>query len=357
MIKGGYHLEKVKPNIFQKGNVAFTADDVLFDWTAFQIPRGAVALRSVGATVSGTNGVAANGGLDIDLYFATTVDGVAPPSLGNSNDAMTAILASAARPHIVHYQMCDGSTKEDAGDGMVAFNVWGAQDKRYGNWDNILEGDANFKGDSNYSATVSGYQTIWVAGVAQGAFDFGTAILLNQAGNQASSAKVAGVVTLTVDGTDANIAVSVGDELISFVAANGSTPKKIGKVKATAANTKDFASTMAMQKRLIAKGAKIKADGIMGAKTRAAMKKFMSKPTVPAKKKVMVDSFKKSNVSANKNKKAGIDAAKGDNKKAKTFKSSNPKLDSKGNYKGTNIKPTKLQLERMKKRRARASST
>ncbi len=114
---------------------------------------------------------------------------------------------------------------------------------------------------------------------------------------------------------------------------------------------------MAMQKRLIAKGAKIKADGIMGAKTRAAMKKFMSKPTVPAKKKVMVDSFKKSNVSANKNKKAGIDAAKGDNKKAKTFKSSNPKLDSKGNYKGTNIKPTKLQLERMKKRRARASST
>jgi hypothetical protein len=137
----------------------------------------------------------------------------------------------------------------------------------------------------------------------------------------------------------------------------GQAPTKKGKVKATAANTKDFASTMAMQKRLIAKGAKIKADGIMGAKTRAAMKKFMSKPTVPAKKKVMVDSFKKSNVSANKNKKAGIDAAKGDNKKAKTFKSSNPKLDSKGNYKGTNIKPTKLQLERMKKRRARASST
>ena len=129
------------------------------------------------------------------------------------------------------------------------------------------------------------------------------------------------------------------------------------KVKATAGNTKNFASTMAMQKRLIAKGAKIKADGIMGAKTRAAMAKFMSKPSVPAKKTTMVDSFKKSNVSANKNKKAGISEAKGDNKKPKTFKSSNSKLDSKGNYKGTNIKPTKLQLERMKKRRARASST
>ena len=97
----------------------------------------------------------------------------------------------------------------------------------------------------------------------------------------------------------------------------------------------------------------------MGPKTRAAIKKYITNPSTlkKNKSKVMVDSFKKSNVSANKNKKAGIDAAKGDNKKAKTFKSSNPKLDSKGNYKGTNIKPTKLQLERMKKRRARASST
>lgn len=130
------------------------------------------------------------------------------------------------------------------------------------------------------------------------------------------------------------------------------------KVKATAGNTKDFASTMALQKRLIAKGAKIKADGIMGAKTRAAMKKFMSKPSVPTKKTTMVDSFKKSNVSANKNKKAGIDSAKGDNKKVKNFKkNTNPKLDSKGNYKGTNIKPTKLQLDRMNKRRAKKGST
>jgi len=96
----------------------------------------------------------------------------------------------------------------------------------------------------------------------------------------------------------------------------------------------------------------------MGPKTRAAMAKFMKAPVPKARpSKTMVDSFKKSNVSANKNKKAGIDGAMGDNKKPKTFKSSNSKLDSKGNYKGSNIKPTKLQLERMKKRRARASST
>ena len=119
---------------------------------------------------------------------------------------------------------------------------------------------------------------------------------------------------------------------------------KKSKTVASASNTKNFASTMAMQKKLIAKGAKIKADGIMGPKTRAAMAKYMKAP-VPKSRPT------KPNVSSNKNKKAGIDSALGDNSKTKKKPvSSNSKLDSKGNYKGTNIKPTKLQLDRMRKK-------
>jgi len=119
---------------------------------------------------------------------------------------------------------------------------------------------------------------------------------------------------------------------------------KKSKTAASASNTKNFASTMAMQKKLIAKGAKIKADGIMGPKTRAAMAKYMKAP-VPKSRPT------KPNVSSNKNKKAGIDSALGDNSKTKKKPvSSNSKLDSKGNYKGTNIKPTKLQLDRMRKK-------
>ena len=57
------------------------------------------------------------------------------------------------------------------------------------------------------------------------------------------------------------------------------------KTAASASNTKNFASTMAMQKKLIKMyGANIKADGIMGPKTRAAMAKYMSKPTSNEKK-------------------------------------------------------------------------
>ena len=153
------------------------------------------------------------------------------------------------------------------------------------------------------------------------------------------------------------------------------------KVSATAGNTKNFASTMAMQKKLIAKGAKIKADGIMGPKTRAAMAKFMKAPVPKARPpKTMVDSFKKSNVSANKNKKAGISEARGDmiprkikinkapekekrnylerimDSAKKSFsgdfkkKTGAYKLVSKGT---SNIKDTKLQADRKRKRLAR----
>ena len=54
------------------------------------------------------------------------------------------------------------------------------------------------------------------------------------------------------------------------------------KVKATAANTKDYNKTLALQKKLIAMGAKIKADGIMGSRTRAAIQKFMKKKKTSA---------------------------------------------------------------------------
>lgn len=59
---------------------------------------------------------------------------------------------------------------------------------------------------------------------------------------------------------------------------------KTTKVTAAASNTKNFASTMDMQKKLKKMGADIEADGIMGPKTRAAMKKYLPKSTSSEKK-------------------------------------------------------------------------
>ena len=70
------------------------------------------------------------------------------------------------------------------------------------------------------------------------------------------------------------------------------------KVKATAANTKDYNKTLALQKRLIAMGAKIKADGIMGSKTRAAIQKFMKKKKSPSTKLASLPKAKPSSIKA-----------------------------------------------------------
>lgn len=55
-------------------------------------------------------------------------------------------------------------------------------------------------------------------------------------------------------------------------------------VKATAANTRNYDKTLALQKKLIAQGAKIDADGLMGPKTRAAMKAAGMSTSTPGSK-------------------------------------------------------------------------
>mgnify|MGYP003647896511 FL=1 len=219
---GKYHLATIKPNIDKVGNVAFTADDVLFDWTAFEVPRGTCAVKSINIIIAGTNAVASSGGLDMDLFFATTVNGVAPPTLGDTNTAMNVISATAAKPYIIAYQGIDGSVMEDSGDGLVGYNVLGGgvTAEKY---DNLI-----IEGDVNYTGTTAGYQTIWVAGVAQGAFDFGT-------GCDVAGAHSADDLTIVIDNVDADDVFAIGDTIIAFDA-DGSGETTIGDVTAVAAD-------------------------------------------------------------------------------------------------------------------------
>jgi len=145
--------------------------------------------------------------------------------------------------------------------------------------------------------------------------------------------------------------VSQGSTMSQKKVGSSTKTKTGGKVKATAANTKNYASNLALQKRLIKKGAKIKADGIMGPKTRAAMKKFMTSPSPNVSKKVMVDDFKKSKVKKPASQ-TGIDGAATTKKKSSKTGLSTKVMSTKTpkKYKGTNITPTKLQRDRMRKR-------
>ena len=110
-----------------------------------------------------------------------------------------------------------------------------------------------------------------------------------------------------------------------------------GKVKATAGNTKGFASTMAMQKKLIKMGAKINADGIMGPKTRAAMAKYNKPMDKPKSRPTTPKGVSQGSTIAKDRGKTGFGS--------KSMSTKTPKT-----YKGTNVTPSKLQKDRMRKR-------
>jgi hypothetical protein len=66
-------------------NAAFADGDVLFDWTSFQVPRGASKLIGVTAEIrpKGDSGSTVNT-FPFELLFAKTKDLVAPSTLGAS---------------------------------------------------------------------------------------------------------------------------------------------------------------------------------------------------------------------------------------------------------------------------------
>ena len=131
MIKGNYHLAKVRPTIDVLPNTAWDAGDVLFDWYAFEIPKGGCALKTLNVIHPGTNGAAVTG-LDIELIFATSVNGVAPPSLGDPDDAILIAKATACKNHIIGHKYLDASLMENS-DELVSFKASdGSLPKRLG---------------------------------------------------------------------------------------------------------------------------------------------------------------------------------------------------------------------------------
>ena len=227
---GKYYTTAVKPNIDIKGNVEIAIGDVIFDWTPFEIPNGTAKLESLVIKIAGTNGADVAGSRDIELYFAKSIDAGAPPTLGDTGDAITGVIAQQSRPYILDVCMNDGSAMRSSAH-FISYNIWSTSQKRGNDLDDTKTLLFN---DDIYPGTTPGYQTIWVAAVAETAeFDFGTEVALNQAGHQAISATAVDLVT---SGTDPRLVFAVGDEVVSFVASDGSSPKQIGKVVSMADN-------------------------------------------------------------------------------------------------------------------------
>jgi len=109
---------------------------------------------------------------------------------------------------------------------------------------------------------------------------FNDAILTKKSGQQTPTFSKGPAKPAAAPAAKAAVAAPAAKPAAAPAAKPAAAPAAKPKVAATAANTKDYAKTMAMQKKLIAQGANIKADGLMGKNTRAAMKAF--KNTNPA---------------------------------------------------------------------------
>ena len=237
MAQGKHYLASVRPRIDILGNTAYEQHDLLFDWHRFEIPTGGACIKSFNIIDPGKDG-AATTGIDFDFFIAKPINGNAPPSLGTvnsaANGAATKIGMAGSRNHIVYHRVVDATVMENVEPYTQSFNIWTQSTNNVFAGtiaDNIQQqlqpGGVVLGGDSkdHYHGSTQGYQSFWIAAITNGAQDWGTAVL-------ASAAQAVTTVhtTLAVDGTDADDVFSVGDELMSFVESDGSTPKKIGKI-------------------------------------------------------------------------------------------------------------------------------
>jgi len=209
-MKGKFSIVTVKPNLALL-TTALTATDLLFDWTPIEIPRGGCSIETIQMHYAGTNG-AAQTPKDIELIFAKSVNGVAPPTLGTSNGAITSTaVAVSAKPHIIGYKHLDVSTMVDTGVDLVAYNLLGSFSAKPNPKMNImLEGETT----SYVSTKGPGYQTVWMAGLAiEGGEDFGAGVVLD--GAQAAAVGTQTQLTVTAGGVDPGLVFAVGDEVIA----------------------------------------------------------------------------------------------------------------------------------------------
>jgi hypothetical protein len=217
---------EIKPDLKAAiSNIAFSSGRLMFDWTPFEIPLGAASLVDISGTMNGTNGASQAGEL-FSLIFAKPINGQAPSSLGAINVAIDAADAVLSRKHIIGYHNIDMGEKADTTfDTMVSYNMFGA------NFASLTTPHRNLlvlSGDK-LSTTTPGYQTVYVAGVAEAAFDFGTGVL-------ASGAHSAGGLAVSVDGTDADNVFAPGDIIYAVNAVGTSTLTSDMEVVSTAAD-------------------------------------------------------------------------------------------------------------------------
>ena len=205
-----YFTVKIKPDIIDgdiskiiaanKTDTPFAQGDLLFDWNTMQVPKGSKKLVNVAVYMQGEDG-GEQAAKDMYFVFAKSVNGTAPGTLGEENSAQTACFELPL--HIIGGIKLEAS---GANVGMIAGPAFGSLYVSNAGGAGRVDLPIILEGEPE-SGTNVGYDKLYIAAFAGGAFDFSTGVLLNDASNVADDAGT----SLTVDGVDPRKSFNVGD--------------------------------------------------------------------------------------------------------------------------------------------------
>ena len=197
---GKYFNVVVKPTILaSKLATVYGSGDVVFDWHAVDVPKGASKLMGVTAIMRQKHGTAANE-IPFQLVYAKSINNVAPSSLGTVN--ATANGTGYFNNVIGKSTVTTNDYMSDILDNGVtiaALAQGGASSEKPSI---VLEGEPD-------SGTNVGFDKLYVGMIAEGAFDFTTAAEISRAITIADN--TGSFVDADVEGTALNLVFSPGD--------------------------------------------------------------------------------------------------------------------------------------------------
>jgi hypothetical protein len=219
----GYFSRLIKPTppiatMIQsnKTDKPYAASDLITDWTAFNVPAGAVKLESIVLLLTGEDGSPQGTPRDIQLYFAKgNADGSAPSSLGTPNATCD---GTGFYNNLLGHVVLDLTNYDGRLDFATLMTALGGSDPSYVNTSLVLEAEEAVGVD----------HTLYVALVGGASYnnDFSTGVLLNDGDDVA-----VGDTTLVTDGTDANKVFNPGDVILKH-----DSDTVVGTVKSVTAN-------------------------------------------------------------------------------------------------------------------------
>ncbi len=204
-------VNPVIPNVAAGQHAAFADGDVLFNWHAFDIPRGPAKLLSVSCDIRPKgNGAADPNKFPLELFFAKSRNnGTDPTALGTVNSAVT-VPAFSPNQIISFVEVVAGDFADHLDSTTHSHTV-------------PLAGTLFSPEAKPEKGTNVGFDRYYVAGMAGGALDFTSLTRIN-------NGDLNGPV-ITVDGTDPRLFLNAGDTINVTTTADTSVSKSVGVIK------------------------------------------------------------------------------------------------------------------------------